>query len=65
MAKLARQVIYTNVRWEESELTDEELAQWKTGDENAQQDIIDDADWDLVRDKPLDDYGDVELIEDK
>ena len=65
MAKLARQVIYTNVRWEESELTDEELAQWKTGDENAQQDIIDDADWDLVRDKPIDDYGDVELIEDK
>tara|TARA_R110000850_G_scaffold81096_1_gene174449 strand:+ start:84 stop:281 length:198 start_codon:yes stop_codon:yes gene_type:complete len=65
MAKLARQVIYTNVRWEESELTDEELAQWKTGDENAQQDIIDDADWDLVRDKPIDDCGDVELIEDK
>ena len=64
MAKLARQVIYTNVRWEESELTDEELTQWKTGDEDTQQDIIDDADWDLVRDKPLDDYGDVELIED-
>ena len=64
MAKLARQVIYTNVRWEESELTDEELAQWKTGDEDTQQDIIDDADWDLKRDKPLDDYGDVELIED-
>tara|TARA_R110000751_G_scaffold94516_2_gene184415 strand:+ start:3731 stop:3925 length:195 start_codon:yes stop_codon:yes gene_type:complete len=64
MAKLARQVIYTNIRWEESELTDEELTQWKTGDEDTQQDIIDDADWDLVRDKPLDDYGDVELIED-
>ena len=64
MAKLARQVIYTNVRWEESELTDEELTQWKTGDEDTQQDIIDDADWDLVRDKPIDDYGDVELIED-
>ena len=60
MAKLARQVIYTNIRWEESELTDEELTQWKTGDEDTQQDIIDDADWDLVRDKPLDDYGDVE-----
>tara|TARA_R110000772_G_scaffold79078_1_gene169339 strand:+ start:342 stop:536 length:195 start_codon:yes stop_codon:yes gene_type:complete len=64
MAKLARQVIYTNIRWEESELTDEELTQWKTGDEDTQQDIIDDADWDLVRDKPIDDYGDVELIED-
>ena len=64
MAKLARQVIYTNIRWEESELTDEELTQWKTGDEDTQQDIIDNADWDLVRDKPIDDYGDVELIED-
>ena len=64
MAKLARQVIYTNIRWEESELTDEELTQWKTGDEDTQQDIIDDADWDLVRDKPIDDYGDVELVED-
>ena len=64
MAKLARQVIYTNVRWEESELTDEELAQWKTGDEDIQQDIIDDADWDLVRDKPIDEYGVVEFQED-
>ena len=24
---------------------------------------IDDADWDLVRDKPIDDYGDVEFVE--
>ena len=63
MAKLARQVIYTNIRWEESELTDEELTQWKTGDEDIQQEIIDDADWDLVRDKPIDDYGDVEFVE--
>ena len=44
--------------------TKEELAQWKTGDEDIQQEIIDDADWDLVRDKPIDDYGDVEFVED-
>ena len=63
-AKLTRTVNYANYRWEESVLTDEELTQWKTGDEDIQQDIIDNADWDLVRDKPIDDYGDVELIED-
>ena len=44
-------------------LTEEELAQWKTGDEDVQQDIIQGADWDLVRDKPIDDYGDVEFVE--
>ena len=46
-------------------LTDEQLAQWKTGDEDVRQDIIDDADWDLVRDKPIDDYGDVEFVEEE
>ena len=44
-------------------LTEEELALWKTGDEDAQEEIIDNADWDLVRDKPIDDYGDVEFVE--
>ena len=44
-------------------LTEEELVKWKTGDEDIQQEIIDDADWDLVRDKPIDDYGDVEFVE--
>ena len=61
MAKLTRTVNYANFRWEEYVLTDEELKQWKTGDEDIQQDIIDDADWDLVRDKPIDNYGDVEF----
>ena len=63
MAKLTRNVNYCNYRWEEYVLTDEELKRWKTGDEDIQQDIIDDADWDLVRDKPIDDYGDVEFVE--
>ena len=63
MAKLTRTVNYANFRWEEYVLTDEELKQWKTGNEDIQQDIIDDADWDLVRDKPIDDYGDVEFVE--
>ena len=44
MAKLTRTVNYANFRWEEYVLTEEELAQWKTGDEDLQQEIIDDAD---------------------
>jgi|TARA_B100001175_G_scaffold257756_1_gene226145 hypothetical protein len=64
MAKLTRNVNYSNYRWEEYVLTEEELALWKTGDEDVQQDIIQGADWDLVRDKPIDDYGDVEFQED-
>jgi len=63
MAKLTRNVNYSNYRWEEYVLTEEELALWKTGDEDVQQDIIQGADWDLVRDKPIDDYGDVEFVE--
>ncbi len=63
MAKLTRTVNYCNYRWEEYVLTDEELALWKTGGEDARDEIIDNADWDLVRDKPIDDYGDVEFVE--
>ena len=65
MAKLTRNVNYANYRWEEYVLTEEELAQWKTGDEDLQQEIIDNADWDLVRDKPIDDYSEPEFIEDE
>ena len=63
MAKLTRTVEYVDFRYEEYILTEEQLKQWKTGDEDIQQDIIDEVDWDLVRDKPIDDYGDVEFIE--
>lgn len=63
MAKLTRNVNYSNYRWEEYVLTEEELAQWKTGDEDLQQEIIDNADWDLVRDKPIDDYSEPEFVE--
>ena len=65
MAKLGRKVIYTNVRWEEAELTDEQLAKWKTEDEDLQEEVLDEMDWDLVRDKPIDDYGDVEFVEEE
>ena len=63
MAKLTRTVNYSNFRWEEYILTEEEVKKWKTGDEDLQQEVIDNADWDRVRDKPIDDYGDVEFVE--
>ena len=65
MAKLTRTVNYSDFRWEEYVLTEEELAQWKTGNEDLQQEIIDNADWDLVRDKPIDDYSEPEFVDDE
>ena len=65
MAKLRRNVNYGEYRWEEYVLTDEELTQWKTGDEDIQQEIIDGADWDLLRSKYMDDYGDAEFVDDE
>ena len=65
MAKLTRTVNYANFRWEEYILTEEELAKWKTGDEDIQQEIIDGADWDLLRSKYMDDYGDAEFVDDE
>ena len=62
MAKLTRTVNYANYRWEEYMLTEEESAQWKTGDEDLQQETIDNTDWDLVRDKPIDDYNELDFI---
>ena len=62
VAKLTRSVNYANYRWEEYMLTEEELAQWKTGDEDLQQETIDNTDWDLVRDKPIDDYNELDFI---
>ncbi len=41
MAKLTRTVNYANFRWEESVLTEEELATQNSGDEDLLQEIID------------------------
>jgi|TARA_R110002153_G_scaffold125798_1_gene272934 hypothetical protein len=63
MAKLTRTVEYVDFRYEEYVLTEEQLKQWKTGDEDIQQEIIDDADWDLTRDKQIDNYSEAEFVE--
>ena len=63
MARLTREVIYKNIRFEEAELTEEQLAKWKTGDKNLQQEVLNEIEWDLVGDKTRDEEGEPELEE--
>ncbi|MDB0072898.1 hypothetical protein N9E79_01310 [bacterium] len=66
MAKLSRRVIYTDIRWEETEeLTSEQLTKWKSEDEDLQEEVMDEVDFDLVNDKALEDSDWPELIEDE
>jgi hypothetical protein len=65
MAKLRRRVIYTDIRWEETEpLTEEQITKWKSEDEELQDEVMDEVDFDLVNDKALEDSDWPELIED-
>jgi len=64
MAKLRRRVIYTDIRWEETEeLTSEQLTKWKSEDEDLQDEVMDEVDFELVNDKALEDSDWPELIE--
>lgn len=66
MAKLRRKVIITTVRWEDTEeLTEDQVKRWKSGDYDLQEEVLDDVadDFDLVRDKVLEDTEWPELIE--
>ena len=64
MAKLRRKVIYTDVRWEETEpLTEEQLKKWKSEDDDLQDEVMDEVEFDLVNDKALEDSEWPELIE--
>tara|TARA_B110000977_G_scaffold55644_1_gene75833 strand:+ start:195 stop:392 length:198 start_codon:yes stop_codon:yes gene_type:complete len=65
MAKLRKRVIYTTIRWEETEeLTPEQLVKWKSEDEDLQEEVIDEVEFDLSHDKALEDSDYPELIED-
>ena len=67
MAKLRKLVTYTDYRWEEAELTEEQLALFKSDEEAFMENYHDgeyDFDWDLVRDKCLESEETPELIED-
>lgn len=64
MAKLRRRVIYTDIRWEETEpLTEEQIKKWKSEDEDLQEEVMDEVEFDLKNDKALEDSDWPELIE--
>ena len=64
MAKLRKMVTYTDYRWEETEeLTSEQLAKWKSEDEDLQEEVLDEVEFELARDKCLEDSDYPELIE--
>lgn len=63
MARLRRQVIVTTVRWEETEpLTEEQLMNWESNDWELQDRIMEEVEFDLKRDKVLEDNKWPELI---
>lgn len=67
MAKLQKLVTVTTYRWEEADLTEEQLALYKSDEDAFMQNYWDgeyDLDFDLVGDKVLEDEGDYNLIED-
>jgi hypothetical protein len=66
MAKLRRKVIITTIRWEDTEeLTEDQVKRWKSEDSDLQDEVHDEVvdDFDLVRDKVLEDTEWPELIE--
>ena len=64
MAILRKMVTYTDYRWEETEeLTSEQLAKWKSEDEDLQEEDLDEVEFELARDKCLEDSDYPELIE--
>ena len=66
MAILRKMVTYTDYRWEETDdLTPEQLAKWKSDDEDLQEEVLDEVEFDFKRDKCLEDSGWPELIEDE
>tara|TARA_A200000159_G_C7325057_1_gene340569 strand:+ start:294 stop:491 length:198 start_codon:yes stop_codon:yes gene_type:complete len=64
MAILRRKVIYTDIRWEETEpLTEEQIKKWKSEDDELQEEVMDEVEFDLKNDKALEDSDWPELIE--
>lgn len=70
MAKLRKLVTQTTYIWYEAKLTKKQAEQYKDGklrrNEDMQWEVIEavEDDWEFVRDKPLSDEADYELIED-
>lgn len=65
MTKLRKLVTVTTYRWEEADLTDEQLALYESDEETFMDNYSDgeyDLDFDLVSDKVLEDESEFELI---
>ena len=59
-------VTYTDYRWEETEeLTPEQVEKWKSDEVDLQEEVLDEVEFDLVRDKCLEDSEWPELIEEE
>ena len=66
MAKLRKIITYTDYRWEETEeLTPEQLAKWKSEDDDLQEEVLDEVEFELTHDKYLENSDYPELIEDE
>ena len=64
MAKLRRMVTYTDYRGEATdELTPKQLEMWKSEDEELREEVMDEVEFELKRDKCLEDHSEIELIE--
>lgn len=67
MAKLQKLVTVTTYRWEEAELTEEQLALYKSDKDAFMDNYWEgeyDLDFDLVSDKVLEDESEFKIIED-
>ena len=54
MAKLKRQVIVTTVRYEETEeLTEQQIKNWKSENDDLQEEVMDEVEFELVHDKVI------------
>tara|TARA_B100000767_G_scaffold20051_1_gene18244 strand:- start:51 stop:251 length:201 start_codon:yes stop_codon:yes gene_type:complete len=65
--KLKRRVIVTTIRFEETckDLTEQQLKDWNSGDEQLQEWVIEEVQFELVNDKVLEDTDWPELKEEQ
>jgi hypothetical protein len=64
MAKLKRRVIVTTVRYEETEeLTEQQIKNWESENDELQEEVMDEVEFELVHDKVMEDTDWPELTE--
>ena len=64
MAKLKRKVIVTTVRYEETEeLTEQQIKNWESENDELQEEVMDEVEFELVHDKVMEDSDWPELTE--